>query len=51
MSDKVAFIVDQPFFYMRRLTLPPSEAEKFERLWGSIWPILGLPFIYCCLAP
>lgn len=50
LSDKIFFIIDQPFFYLRKITLPPCEDEKYQRKWAAVFPAPGLAFIYLCLA-
>lgn len=43
--EKFNFIIDLPFDYARKLTLPPCEAEKYEKKWAVIFPIPGILFI------
>ena len=45
VMGKIFFIMDRPFHYARKLTLPPCEPEKFERLWATIFPAPGLLFL------
>lgn len=42
---KIFFIIDRPFHYARKVTLPPCEPEKYEKLWAVIFPVPGLLFI------
>jgi hypothetical protein len=44
--EKFSFVIDLPFDYARKLTLPPCEEEKYEKLWACIFPIPGLLFIF-----
>lgn len=43
--DKILFIIDQPFDYARKVTLPPCEPEKYEKMWAVIFPAPGFLFI------
>lgn len=39
-----------PFDYARKITLPPCEEEKYDKLWAMIFPIPGLFFFgFTCL--
>lgn len=51
--EKVLYITDVPFIYLRKITLPPCEAEKYEKIWAVIFPAPGLLFIVfaCMLHP
>ncbi len=44
--EKFNFVIDRPFDYARKITLPPCEEKKYERLWACIFPIPGLIFIF-----
>jgi hypothetical protein len=39
------FIIDLPFDYMRKCTMPPCEEEHWSHKWAVIWPIPGLLFL------
>lgn len=43
--DKVFYIINFPFDYMRKFTLPPCEPEKYEKIWAVIFPIPGIAFM------
>ena len=43
--DKFLFILDRPFHYARKITLPPCEPENWEKMWATIFPVPGLLFI------
>jgi hypothetical protein len=45
LFDKVLFVIDLPFDYARKFTLPPCEKEKYEKKWAVIFPIPGLMFM------
>jgi len=34
-----------PFDYVRKITLPPCEVEKYEKKWALIFPIPGIAFM------
>lgn len=42
MLDKIIFIIDQPFLYMRKATLTPAESDKYEKKWACIAPVFGI---------
>jgi Ca2+/Na+ antiporter len=39
------FIMNLPFDYLRKITLPPCEEDKYEKLWAMIFPIPGIAFM------
>ena len=43
--EKVLFIIDQPFHYARKITLPPCEAENYEKTWAMVFPAPCLLFM------
>lgn len=49
-AEKVMHIMDLPFYYVRKITLPPCEEAKYEKKWALIFPAPGLVFHYLCLA-
>lgn len=40
--EKVNFIIDFPFDIIRKLTIPPSQPDKFSKIWLVLWPFPGL---------
>jgi hypothetical protein len=44
--DRTFFVIDQPFNYMRKITLPPCEEEKFDKRYATLFPIPGFLFLY-----
>lgn len=42
---KFFFVIDRPFHYARKFTLPPCDPEKYEKLWATVFPAPGLFFI------
>lgn len=40
--EKVNYIIDFPFEYLRKLTIPPCDDEKFSKTWFVLWPFPGL---------
>lgn len=40
-------IIDFPFVWIRKLTVPPCEAEDYHehKLFIVIWPFLGIPIM------
>ena len=44
--EKFNFVIDLPFDYARKITLPPCEPEKYEKKWACIFPIPGLIFLF-----
>ena len=44
--DKFNYVIDIPFDYARKITLPPCEVDKYDKMWAMIFPIPGLLFIF-----
>ena len=42
---KVIEVIDYPFDWLRKLTIPPCEEEHYNHKYTVLWPILGIPFI------
>ena len=49
IGEKIQFILFFPFDWARKLTIPPSEEDNFDRKLLIAWPILGVIFIYFIL--
>ncbi len=45
-SEKVFFILEFPFDWIRKLTIPPCEQEKYDKNLCIAWPIGGIIFIF-----
>jgi hypothetical protein len=43
--DKIFWVIDQPFNYIRLLTMPPSNKEEYNKYWCIVWPIPGFIFL------
>ena len=39
------YVIDLPFDYMRKITMPPCEEEKYSKKWAAITPLPGLLFM------
>jgi Ca2+/Na+ antiporter len=42
---KLDFILELPFIYIRKFTIPPCEFDEFDNRWVILWPWLGIPVI------
>jgi hypothetical protein len=38
------FIIEFPLDFLRRITMPPCEAEKYNKILCIVWPFPGLLF-------
>jgi sodium/potassium/calcium exchanger 6 len=43
--EKFNFIIDLPFDYARKITLPPCEPEKYSKFWATVFPGPGTLFM------
>jgi len=45
LKGKIFFIIDFPFIWIRKLTIPPCESEKYEedKNFTIFWPFIGIP--------
>lgn len=34
--DKIFFIIDYPFVYMLKITIPPAEEDSYSKLWCTL---------------
>jgi len=41
--EKLDLIIEFPFEWMRKLTIPPCEEEEYDNRLVIIWPLLGIP--------
>ena len=48
---KAIDVIDYPFDWIRRLTIPPVEEEEYNHKFTIAWPILGILFIVWALTP
>jgi hypothetical protein len=39
------YVIDLPFDYIRKITMPPCEEEKYSKKWAAVTPLFGLLFI------
>ena len=44
-KEKISYIVEFPFDWIRKITMPPSEAENYDKHLVIIWPFPGIIFI------
>jgi Ca2+/Na+ antiporter len=42
--DRLLFLIESPLDWLRRITLPPCEPEKYEKILIITWPFPGLIF-------
>lgn len=43
--EKALWVIDQPFNYLRLITMPPSNKEEYNKHYCIIWPIPGFVFL------
>ena len=41
--DRFFVVIDFPFVWFRKLTIPPCEEDDFDNWLVMAWPILGIP--------
>lgn len=46
---KFIFIIDFPLDWVRKITMPPSEVDKFSKILCFIWPFPGIFTIFWIL--
>jgi len=39
----VAKVIEFPFEWLRKLTIPPCEIDEYDNYLVCIWPFLGIP--------
>ena len=44
LFDKFMFIVEFPLDWARKVTMPPCEAENYDKILCIIWPFPGIFF-------
>ena len=46
-KEKIMTIIDFPFIWVRKLSIPPCDADEYEENWWLviIWPFFGIPTI------
>lgn len=49
MFSIVLNLVDKPFNFIRRMTIPPCDDQEYDHEWTMKWPFLGIPFIFFAL--
>lgn len=42
---KILDVIDYPFKWLRKLTIPPLNEDEYEHKYLVIWPLLGIPFL------
>ena len=44
--DKLLYILDIPFNYARKVTMPTCEPDNYDKFWCTLFPIPGLFFLF-----
>jgi len=43
--EKIGYFLELPFDFVRKITLPPCEEDKFNKVLCTLWPFPGIIFI------
>ena len=43
VMNKLFCVIDFPFVWARKLTIPPCEEEEYDNWLVVVWPFLGIP--------
>ena len=47
--EKIEFIIDLPFYYLKKITLPPCEDDKYSKTWAMVFPAPVLFIFALCI--
>lgn len=47
--EKLSGILNYPFLWLKRLTIPPCNEEHYHKKYLILWPYLGIPFVLWAL--
>ena len=47
--ERILMVIDIPFEYLRKITLPPCEQDTYSRIWGIVFPAPSLMLILYCI--
>ena len=44
-GERIKFCIAIPFYWLRKITMPPCEEEDYNHYLTIIWPIFGVPIL------